>query len=148
MQIAEYEAKYARELVEVWRASFERGVGVTDPYPIEDQLAFLLREVVPNNKVGVVLEESAIVAFMASTPESVSHLYVSAQSIGQGIGSELLGLAKAESCGSLWLHTFTQNQNARRFYESHGSTEVERESENMWKLESIKYQWRRNAGAA
>jgi putative acetyltransferase len=148
MQIAEYETKYARELVEMWRASFERGVGVTDPHPIEDQLNFFFRQVVPNNKVRVVLEESAIVAFMASTPESVSHLYVSVQSIGQGIGSELLGLAKAESCGSLWLHTFTQNQNARRFYESHGFTEVERESENMWKLESIKYQWRRNAGAA
>jgi ribosomal protein S18 acetylase RimI-like enzyme len=148
MQIAEYETKYARELVEMWRASFERGVGVTDPHPIEDQLNFFFREVVPNNKVRVVLEESAIVAFMASTPESVSHLYVSVQSIGQGIGSELLGLAKAESCGSLWLHTFTQNQNARLFYESHGFTEVERESENMWKLESIKYQWRRNAGAA
>jgi ribosomal protein S18 acetylase RimI-like enzyme len=148
MQIAEYEAKHARELVEVWRASFERGVGVTDPHPIEDQLNLFLREVVPNNRVRVVLEESAIVAFMASTPESVSHLYVSAQSIGKGIGSQLLGVAKAESCGSLWLHTFTQNQNARRFYESHGFTEVERESENMWKLESIKYQWQRNAGAA
>jgi ribosomal protein S18 acetylase RimI-like enzyme len=148
MQIAEYDAKHAGELVEMWRASFECGVGVTDPHPIDDQLNFFLREVVPNNKVRVVLKESAIVAFMASTPESVSHLYVSVQSIGKGIGSQLLGLAKAESCGSLWLHTFTQNQNARHFYESHGFTEVERESENMWKLESIKYQWRRNAGAA
>jgi hypothetical protein len=83
MQIAEYETKYAREVVEMWRASFERGVGVTDPHPIEDQLNFFFREVVPNNKVRVVLEESAIVAFMASTPESVSHLYVSVQSIGQ-----------------------------------------------------------------
>jgi ribosomal protein S18 acetylase RimI-like enzyme len=148
MQISEYEAKHARELVEVWRASFEHGVRITDPHPIEDQLNFFLREVVPNNKIRLVLEESAIVAFMASTPESVSHLYVSVQSLGKGIGSQLLGLAKAESCGSLWLHTFTQNQNARRFYEGHGFTEVERESENMWKLESIKYQWRRNAGAA
>jgi ribosomal protein S18 acetylase RimI-like enzyme len=140
MQIAEYEAKHACELVEVWRASFEHGVRITDPHPIEDQLNFFLREVVPNNKIRVVLEESAIVAFMASTPESVSHLYVSVQSIGKGIGSQLLSLAKAKSCGSLWLHTFTQNQNARRFYEGHGFTQVERESENMWKLESIKYQ--------
>jgi hypothetical protein len=62
MQIAEYEAKRARELVAVWRASFEHGVRITDPHPIEDQLNFFLREVVPNNKIRVALDESAIVA--------------------------------------------------------------------------------------
>jgi ribosomal protein S18 acetylase RimI-like enzyme len=148
MQISDFAVAQAHELVVMWRASFEHGVGVIDPHPIEDQLRFFLKEIVPSNKVRVVLEGSSVIAFMASKPEAVSHLYVHVRSIGRGIGSQLLGLAKAESYGRLWLHTFAQNQNARHFYECHGFTEVERESENMWKLESIKYQWRRNTGAA
>jgi ribosomal protein S18 acetylase RimI-like enzyme len=132
----------------MWRASFEQGVGVVDPHPIEDQVNFFLAEVVPNNKVRVVLEGGSIVAFMASTPESVSHLYVRVQAFGQGIGSRLLALAKTESQGTLWLHTFAKNERARRFYEKRGFREVERESANMWKLEAIKYQWVKGSVAA
>ena len=43
---------------------------------------------------------------------------------------------------------FAQNTNARRFYERQGFVEVERESENMWKLEAIKYKWVRQKSAA
>ena len=147
MNIAEFEPTQARQIVEMWRASFEHGVGIKDPYPIEDQIGFFLEEVVPNSKVRVVLDSSSVIGLLASTPESIEHLYVRVRNIGQGIGSHLLALAKAESQGSLRLHTFTQNENARRFYGHHGFTEVDRESENMWKLEAIKYQWVRKEGA-
>ena len=148
MQVAAYEPADAPELVNMWRASFEFGVGITDPNPIQDQLNFFLNEVVPQSEVTVVKDEGVIVGFLASLPESVCHLYVRVQNIGQGIGSHLLGLAKAKSAGSLWLYTFAQNTNARRFYERHGFTEVERESENMYKLEAIKYKWQRSASEA
>jgi ribosomal protein S18 acetylase RimI-like enzyme len=144
VQVSAYEPTDAAELVAMWRASFEHGVGIKDPNPIEDQLAFFLNEVVPQNIVHVVKHEGAIVAFMASVPESVSHLYVRVQNIGQGLGTRLLNLAKSGSAGSLWLYTFAQNVHARRFYERHGFSEVERESENMYKLEAIKYKWLRS----
>ena len=101
-----------------------------------------------STRLSVVKDEGVLVAFLASTPSSVPQLYVRIQNIGQGIGSQLLNLAKSESIGSLWLYTFAKNQNARRFYEKHGFKEVERESQNMYKLEAIKYVWQRVASEA
>lgn len=132
----------------MWRASFEHGVGIKDENPIEDQRRFLLHEVVPRNTVRVVKDQGLVVGFMASTPASIAQLYVRVEYIGQGIGTRLLTLAKAESRGSLWLYTFARNLNARRFYEHHGFTEAGRESANMYKLEAIKYVWSRGAGEA
>jgi ribosomal protein S18 acetylase RimI-like enzyme len=143
-----YEPGDAEELVSMWRESFEYGVGIKDPNPITEQLAYFLEQVVPSNTVRVVKQKGLIVAFMASKPASVSQLYVRVENIGQGIGTTLLRLAKAESEGSLWLYTFAQNRNARRFYERSGFVELERESENMYKLEAIKYGWERKAGEA
>ncbi len=147
MELVAYDPSDAVELVAMWRASFEHGMGIRDPNPIEGQLAFFLTEVVPQNRVRVVKHGGRVVAFSASTPESVTQLFVQVQHIGQGIGSWLIGLAKSDSSGSLWLYTFTQNHNARRFYGHHGFEEVERESENMYKLEAIKYVWARERAA-
>jgi hypothetical protein len=73
MQVAAYEPTDAHELVNMWRASFEYGVGITDPNPIQDQLAFFLSEVVPKNEVTVVKDAGIIIGFSASVPESVCH---------------------------------------------------------------------------
>ena len=148
VRIDDYEPNDARELVALWRASFEHGVGITDHHSLEDQLKFFLEQVVPNNRVRVAKTQGITVGFIASRPDSVSHLYVRVKNIGQGIGALLLNLAKAESSGSLWLYTFAQNQCARQFYEKHGFKELERESENMWKLEAIKYLWIRDRRSA
>ena len=147
MRIVDYRAEHAREVVQLWRTSFEHGVGVTDHHPIQDQLDHFLAEVVPNYNVRVACDGPLIVGFIAFTPDSIGHLYVSVQYIGRGAGTGLLGLAKAQSSGSLWLYTFARNRNARRFYERHGFREVERESANMWKLEAIKYRWVRGERA-
>lgn len=141
LQITLYEPDDAVELVSMWRESFEHGVGITDPNPIETQHAYFLSEVVPSTTVRVAKQGKRIVAFLASTPESVSQLYVRVQNIGQGVGTRFIALAKAESRKSLWLYTFARNGYARRFYEHHGFVEVKRESANMYKLEAIKYVW-------
>lgn len=146
--IADYEPENARPLVALWRRSLEHGVGIVDPNPIEGQLQYFLDEVVPQNRVRVAWDGSTLTGFLASTPESVSHLYVRVENIGQGVGTRLLNVAKAESIGSLWLYTFAQNANARRFYQHHGFREIERESENMFGIEAIKCRWIRGDGAA
>ena len=146
MRIADYEPHHARALVGLWRASFEHGVGIKDHHPIEEQRAYFFDQVVPSNRVRVALDGPDVIAFMASTPESIAQLFVSVSYIGQGIGSQFVNLAKSESAGSLWLYTFVQNANARRFYERHGFVETARESENMWKLEAIRYGWQRDQG--
>jgi ribosomal protein S18 acetylase RimI-like enzyme len=148
IRIEPYHPEHARPLVELWRASFEHGVGIKDSHPLEDQLAFFEAKVLPENTVRIALSASSLVGFIASTPESVAQLYVAVPFIGLGIGSQLLALAKSESSGSLWLYTFACNARARAFYERHGFKDSGRGHENMWNLEDIKYIWSRSVSAA
>ncbi len=141
MKILEYSAADTKDLVAMWRHSFEHGVGIVDPNPIASLHRYFENEVPPNNTMKLIKEAGEIVAFIAFTAASVSQLYVRVQDIGRGIGAQLLEEAKRQSRGNLWLYTFAQNANARRFYERHGFIETERESANMYKLEAIRYVW-------
>lgn len=144
MEIEGFDPREVMGLVRMWRDSFEFGVGITDPHPIEEQVAFLLERLAPANTMRVAKSDGHIVGFSATTPESVGALYVRVDRIGQGIGSELLRLAKADSCGSLWLHTFARNARARRFYERHGFVAVAHGFEPEWQLEDVRYEWSRS----
>jgi hypothetical protein len=75
IRIEPYQPEHARPLVELWRASFEYGVGIKDSHPLEDQLAFFEAKVLPENTVRIALSASGLVGFIASTPESVAQLY-------------------------------------------------------------------------
>jgi hypothetical protein len=47
------------ELVGIWRASFESGVGVTDLHPADEQAAFLLDHVMPSHRVLVAHDDAS-----------------------------------------------------------------------------------------
>lgn len=148
LRIEDYQPRFAWPLVSMWRKSFEHGMGIVDPHPLAEQLAYFERTVLPHTRVRIALVGSELVGFVASTSSSVAHLYVAIPHIGRGIGSSLLSLAKRESSGSLWLYTFAQNVRARAFYERHGFTDAGHGFDNMWKLEDIKYVWGREEGVA
>ena len=137
----------ADALVPMWRESFEYGVGIVDPHPIEQQRAHLLQRVLPDHRVVVALEDERIVGFVASNAESISQLFVRVGCHGRGIGSALLGVAKKSSAGSLWLYTFARNARARRFYERHGFVATAFGFEPTWQLDDVKYAWQAPAGA-
>ena len=139
------DADEALALVSMWRASFEHGVGVQDPHPIEAQIEFLLTTVVPAHTVQVAWQGGAIVGFVAYNDESVSQLFARVQNIGQGIGTRLLNLAKAHSSGRLWLYTFARNTRARAFYEHHGFVDIAHGFEPSWQLDDVKFEWVRDA---
>jgi len=145
-RVEDFNPTESHPLTRMWRESFEFGVGITDPHPLEGQVRFLLEELVPKHRLRVVKRNDCIVGFSASTSESIAALYVRVENIGQGIGTYLLNLAKTQSSGSLWLYTFARNARARRFYERHGFVEGEHGFDNMWGLEDVKYRWWR-AGA-
>jgi ribosomal protein S18 acetylase RimI-like enzyme len=131
----------------MWRASFEQGVGIMDPHPIEEQVAFFNAKVAPVCRVRVARLEGKLVGFVASTPEFISQLYVHVEHLRQGIGSHLVRLAQAESSGSLWLFTFAKNKRACQFYERHGFAVAARGFEPSWQLEDVKYVWRTPSAA-
>lgn len=145
--IDNYREEHLGELVPMWRESFELGVGVTDPHPVEEQSRYFLSEVVPNYAVRIALLDGAMVGFVAASPTSIAQLYVRKGFHRQGIGSRLLQWAKEQSTGSLWLYTFQRNSGARAFYEHHGFTIVARGHEPNWKLDDLRYEWsaKRNA---
>ena len=141
LEFAEFSPSHADELVAMWRASFEHGVGIRDPHPIEEQRAYLFRELVPNYHIRLALLEGRIVGFVAASSDRVAQLYVHPGHLRRGIGSTLLEWAQQQSDGHLSLYTFERNKNAQRFYEGHGFTIAARGFEEFWQLEDIRYEW-------
>lgn len=127
----------------MWRASFEAGVGIIDPHPIEAQRRYFVDEVLPRNEVRVALRGGRIVGFVATTRESIAQLYVRVGCQRQGIGRALLAWAKDRSGGHLRLCTFARNRGAQAFYERNGFVVAARGFEPTWQLEDIRYEWRR-----
>ncbi len=143
VQIAPYRPEFRERLVQLWRASFEHGVGAPVPHPIDDHLRFLDEHLLAEADVKLALRDGDLLGFGAFTPESVMQLYVHVDHLGQGIGTRLLDIAKANSVGRLWLYTFVTNTRARRFYERHGFEVLERGFEPLMQLGDLRYEWKR-----
>lgn len=139
--ITDFEPAETLALVRMWRASFEHGVGIVDPHPIEQQVAYFETTVRGANHVHVARAGGAMVGFMACTRGSVAQLYVHVDHLGRGVGTLLLQRAKQDSGGSLWLHTFARNRRARRFYEHHGFAAAAFGFEPFWQLDDVRYEW-------
>ena len=144
IEIVDYSPRHGPELVRMWRASFEHGIGITDPHPLEDQLRALEEKIVPQHRVLLVLDTrtATVIGFLAYTSESVSHLYVHIDHQNKGIGSMLLDIAKSDSRGVLRLFTLEANTRAQRFYERHGFKIIHRGFEEFWQLADIEYEWK------
>jgi ribosomal protein S18 acetylase RimI-like enzyme len=126
----------------MWRAAFEYGVGIKDPHPIEEQIAYLHERVLPENFVQLAWLDNRLAGFIAFNAESVAQLHVRIDLHRQGIGTYLLDLAKSEAkSGTLWLFTFQRNLVARSFYEHHGFKPVLFGFEPVWQLADVKYVW-------
>ena len=141
IDIVDFDPARTDEIVQLWRESFEFGVGVVDPHPLEDPRQAFVGTVVPNNSVRLALLDDRLVGFIAATKESITHLYVRVGHHSCGIGTHLLDWAKAQSNGKLWLFAFARNVIACAFYEKHGFEIVARGFEPNWQLADIKYEW-------
>jgi GNAT superfamily N-acetyltransferase len=65
------------------------------------------------------------------------------KSPGSGVGTALLGQAKANS-DTLWLWTFEANEGARRFYDREGFVQTEFTTGlNEEELPDLRFEWRR-----
>jgi ribosomal protein S18 acetylase RimI-like enzyme len=145
MTLVDFDPAFKKELVRMWRESFEHGVAILDPHPIEEQEHYLDAIVLPNHQVKVAFLDGKMVGFVAANATAVSQLYVRTGFERRGIGTRMLEWAKAQSGGTLWLFTFAHNSVARAFYERHGFRIAALGHEPHWNLDDIRYEWSADA---
>ncbi len=111
-----------------------------------EDLDYFTKVVFPENEVYVALESQSerVVGFIAFTREWVSHLYLLPEAQARGLGGRLLASAK-DRADALDLWTFQKNLAARRFYEKHGFSEVEKTdgSGNEEREPDVRLRWKK-----
>jgi GNAT superfamily N-acetyltransferase len=87
----------------------------------EETRRWIAQRVVPQTELWIdETRDGAAVGMLVLEDDWVDQLYVEPELTGQGIGGELISLAKRERPNGLRLWTFESNLAAQRFYEGHG----------------------------
>lgn len=135
----------ADTVAEVFIASFDTLTFLPKLHSNEETVGFIANKVMPEQEVLVAEEEGTIIGFLAMAHgDTLEHLYVDPDSQGRGVGGALLERAKERMPGGFSLWVFQQNLQARRFYERHGLTLVERTdgAGNEERMPDARYEWR------
>lgn len=150
LRLIDFQPAFLAELIPMWRASFEAGVGIVDPHPLADQEQYFLQTVLPRHAVRLAIDErdGQLLGFVAASHESVAQLFVRVGLQRRGLGRRMLDWAKAQSGGSLWLYTFARNTGACAFYEREGFVATAHGFEPFWRLEDVRYEWHAGRVAA
>lgn len=106
-------------------------------------VAPFLAGAVARDDVTVAEVDGVVVGFLARSGSEVDHLYVDGAHASRGVGSALLGHARAASPHGLALWTFEANVGARRFYARHGFVETGRtDGDNEEGAPDVRMEWR------
>jgi GNAT superfamily N-acetyltransferase len=116
-----------------------------DIHTREEDLAFFGGQMLPTQTVWVIEDgQGGLAAYAAGGEGRLNHLFVHPDAQGQGHGSRLLELFRADM-DALDLWTFQQNVRARAFYERKGfvAAEFTDGAGNEEKIPDVRYAWRR-----
>ena len=118
---------------------------VNFPYADEDVRRYVRDIFIGRTEAWLATDGDEVLAVMSLKPGWVEQLYVATDRQGEGIGRQLLDLAKERSAGELQLWTFQVNARARRFYERNGFTiaEMTDGAGNTEREPDIRYAWTR-----
>jgi RimJ/RimL family protein N-acetyltransferase len=93
-------------------------------HTVSEVREWIATNLIPTTEVTVAIQAGQIVGMVSlsryETTGWIEHLYLLPQAVGQGIGTQLLALAKTRLGSPIRLYTFQPNAKARRFYERHG----------------------------
>jgi GNAT superfamily N-acetyltransferase len=140
-------ASDAGAIADVYLAAFAAALPTVRLAHTDDDVRAWVRDhVVPSLETWVADDDGRVVAMMALAPGWVEQLYVAPERRREGIGGELLALAKARADGPLDLWTFQVNAPARAFYERHGFRAIELTdgSANEEREPDVRYRWERS----
>jgi GNAT superfamily N-acetyltransferase len=136
----------ARAAANLWLRARMSSVD-TIPAPVhddEDVRAWFASHVVAETELWIATDSAGtLVGILVLEADWVDQLYVEPTMTGQGIGAQLLSLAKRQRPERLRLWTFAANHGAQRFYERHGFVETDRTDgrDNEEGAPDILYTW-------
>ena len=145
MQIRRYEPRDLTATVDLWRRTWHTTFPtLSHPWSDEAWTERFQDDLLTETTVWVAETDVQIVGFMAlDVPNGhLRQMWVDPNCHGQGIGSALLDLAKAQCPNGLTLHTLQQNQHARAFYERRGFVAGETGVNEVNGQPNILYAWR------
>ncbi len=137
----------ARAAADLWlRARVAAAAAATIPPPVHDDddvRGWFATRVVPAGETWLAHDNTgALVGLLVLDGFWLEQLYVEPTAQGQGVGSQLLDLARVQRPGGMQLWTFAANLGARRLYERAGFREVRRtDGENEEGAPDILYAW-------
>lgn len=143
IKIIDYDPRYAKKTVAMWRKSKEQAIGQKEGHSFENHIFFLNHMLNKDNDIKLAIESQSdrVVGLLAFNRQEINQLYVHSACQNRGIGRTLVGLAKKESGGRLRLYTFEVNHKAQRFYERNGFVVIARGHENEEGLDDLLYEW-------
>jgi ribosomal protein S18 acetylase RimI-like enzyme len=131
-------------IAETYSASFETLLTFLPDLHTSDERRHFVTEVVPrDHEIWVAEDEGRVVGFAALGETTLGHLYVHPDHQGRGLGTALLNTTKELRPGGFTLWTFPANEQACRFYESHGLRPIEYGdgSGNEEGVRDVRYEW-------
>lgn len=144
VRVRRADADEGAEIAALWLRSRAASVPrVPPPVHTEDEVrAWFEQVVIPAREVWVADDGDAIVGLLVLEHEWIDQLYVDPSHTGQGIGGELMAVAKRQRPSALRLWTFAANIDARRFYERHGFVATGATTDdNEEGAPDIRYEW-------
>ena len=129
----------------VHRASFDQALPwLTGLHTPEEDRWFYRERMFKTCALWGAFDDNVMTALIAFRDDWIEQLYVLPEAQGQGVGTELLDVAKRAS-ERLQLWTFQRNARARRFYEARGFVLVEQTdgAGNEEKEPDARYLWTR-----
>ena len=99
---------------------------------------------IETDEVWIAEVAGEVVGYVRWTPTWLDDLYVLPEHAGQGVGTALLDLVKAQHPDGFGLWVFEMNTPARAFYARHGLVEVEHTdgSDNEEQAPDVRMSWR------
>jgi GNAT superfamily N-acetyltransferase len=133
----------AEAVAEMFLASFHATYQFPLAHPDDDVRGWIRDRLIPTSETWVAEDDGGrVVGMMALEPGWLEQLYVAPDHLGEGIGRQLVDLAKQRQPAGLTLWTFQVNDRARRFYERNGFEAVEfTEDSNQEREPDVRYVW-------
>ena len=138
-----YRPEFRDTLVDLWRASFEHGVGIRCRIPSRTTASSSTSTCSPRPTCTWRCATARSSASAPSRPSRWCSSTCTSTTWARASARACSSSPRRHSCGKLWLYTFVTNPNAQRFYERHGFDVVERGFEPVMQLGDLRYEWKR-----